>query len=118
VQSGKLKPKEEDWNLPGTSGLPMTSRTCHGGQGRPCFDYRFVEVEDSSEEEDTTETPEVVEDNDLVVEEEEEEEDVEDLGSGDDEDNDDDAAVAVKKPPATRVVLEVGPMTDMLQKNW
>ena len=102
TQSGKLKLKESDWKLPGTGGHAVTTRTCNGGNGRPCFEHRFVKVELSSDSEEdvNSEAP----DANSVAEEDEEDEEAEE----DDE---------RKKPQATRVILEVGPLTDLLQQN-
>jgi hypothetical protein len=107
AQNGKLKPKESDWNLPGLTTGEVTSRTRNGGNGRPSFVHRYVEVDDSLESEAEEQSV-----HDMEQEEEPEvgEEDNDEEGSEEDDDEE-------KKPPATRVALEVAPLTDLLQKH-
>jgi hypothetical protein len=117
AQNGKLKPRESDWKLPGITGQAVTSRTRNGGTGRPSFGHRFVEVEalSSDSEEEQSEVAEIRAPDVVVDDEEEEEQEDEDEGDEDEDDDEDDDEV--KKPPATRVVLEVGPLSDILQKH-
>jgi hypothetical protein len=106
IESGKLKAKEGDWRLPGISDTPVRSRTRNAGMGRPSFDHRFVEVELSSDSEKEEElvTAEDEAARKEVEEEAQEEEDEEDSMEG-------------KKPPCSRVIWEVDPLLDLLQKN-
>jgi hypothetical protein len=116
AQRGKLKPKEVDWKLPGSDGPPVLTRTRHGGSGRPNLD-RFVEVEDSSASEaeaeaeqlDEAEAPEEA----AAVEDIDVQEEVLDDGNDDEESDDDDC----KKPSATRVIVEVDPLIELIENN-
>jgi hypothetical protein len=117
AQNGKLKPKESNWKLPGVSTGEVISRTRNGGNGRPSFVHRYIEVEESSEseaEEEQDVRQEVPEIAEAPVVPEVGDEDNDEEGSEEDDGDDEEEE---KKPPPTRVALEVGPLTDLLQKH-
>jgi hypothetical protein len=98
----KLKPKENDWNLPGRAfGTVVVSRRRHSGQGRPNLQRReaytspvkaVINLESSDSEylQDTSSSSSE--------------------GEGDNEDE-------VRKPPASsRVILEVAQLTSLFDQ--
>jgi hypothetical protein len=92
-QTARLASKQSGWNLPGGSSSP-TTRTRHGGQGRPnlsrLYDLSLVESDDEEEEEHEEE------------EQQQEEVEVED---------------EAKKPPFSRVIMEVDAISDAMEKH-
>ena len=91
----KLCHKESDWNLPGSA--TPTTRTRHGGNGRPHLARKDLFDASSSDHDDQTDN-------------EEEEEDV----------SEEEANLIApdnnKKPPASRVTLEVDSLTKMMEE--
>jgi len=91
----KPAPKETDWNLP-LAALGGT-RTRHGGQGRPNLSRRDELDDSSSDSDDAHETESESESDDLSEEEVHKQ-------------------TPNKKSPATRVMLDVGPLTRMMDE--
>jgi hypothetical protein len=108
----KQQAKEDDWNLAGIGGKDKPkSRTRGGGKGRPDFERtrQYLLIESSDEEANDEVNAVVVEP--VPTEEEEEEE------AGLEEDDDEEEGHGDKKPPASRVILEVKPLQELLAKN-
>jgi hypothetical protein len=98
TQRAKLAPRQSGWNLAGAASGTLTTRTRHGGNGRPNLQRKVViemiDESDSSEGEK--------EEEEVAVEEEEEEAPI--------------VVVARKKPPATRAIVEVAQLTAAFAK--
>jgi hypothetical protein len=102
AERSKLAPKESDWNLAGLSSTAPTTRTRHGGNGRPTLHRRWMmEVEEEEEES-------VASDSSYNSSDEE---------SCTSEELDDDVLALTEKPPATRVILEVDSLTKAVETN-
>jgi len=98
AESRKLSYKESDWNLSSTS--IVTTRTRHGGKGRPNLKRKDALGSSSSESEDDSYEPNKSDDDDDISEDEAEELEPE----------------TSRKPPATRVILEVGPLKQFVDE--
>jgi hypothetical protein len=101
----KIKTKETDWNLAGIGpGSIVVSRTRGAGNGRPNFDrmHKILLIESSSSSDDSSFVPETE-----VVSDEEES-----LNHESEEEEDDG-----KKPPASRVILEVKAIEEVISKS-
>jgi len=98
-ESRKLSYKESDWNLPGST--LRSTRTRHGGVGRPNLTRKSNLSDDSSDEDDS------------------EDGEFEPSSSDTDESEteaDNHEPETSKKPPATRVILEVESLTKMMHE--
>ena len=103
-ESARLGSGQSGWTLPGSSSTPPTSRTRHGGQGRPNLARIDYGEATSPNEEDES------------VEEEWDEQ----YESDEDYDNEDEWD---EKPPATRLFLKQDATTSFIEKysrcpNW
>ena len=96
AESKKLSYKESDWNLP--SSVLRTTRTRHGGKGRPNLSRKELFDSSSESEDESYETQASQDESDDLSEEQADQQTPENN----------------KKPPATRVVLEVGSLTNMM----
>jgi hypothetical protein len=106
----KLSNKEDDWNLNGKSSGVLSTRTWHGGNGRPNF-VRTIMLEDSSESEKEMYRSERVE---QFTESEDSEWGSSDASEDFTEDDDEEEE---RKPPASRVILEVESLKTMMEKS-
>jgi hypothetical protein len=103
-QNSMLSSKEDDWRLSGTSHNPVTTRTRHGGKGRPNISTRkkqFNEPESSSDSE---------EDNEELIE-------IAGPPEADIEEDVDDESDASTKPPPTRAIFELDGLMESLEKH-
>jgi len=98
IESRKLSYHESDWRLPGSS-LP-TTRTRHGGQGRPNLNRKSDADELESVDDDQSKTSDT------------DETEVDDLS----EEEADKQTPNNRKPPATRVILEVGSLIKIMDE--
>jgi len=96
AESRKLSYKESDWNLPTSE---SRTRTRHGGQGRPNLSRKEEISESSGSEDDLYEPGSSGSELDDLSEEEA-----------------DKQAPNNKKPPATRVMLEVASLTNIMNE--
>jgi hypothetical protein len=105
TELSKLTSKERDWSFSALQGPTITTRTHHGGQGRPNLAIREIVLSSSSDESsnggmDIDEAPSTSTNTDPVT-----------LVT---EDTDE---IELRKPPASRVIIEVAGLTETLNDN-
>jgi hypothetical protein len=100
-EQAKLVNREGDWNLPGYDTV-TTTRTQNGGQGRPYLARHKIVIPSSSE----SSSDEAKDDMDI------------DTSFTATEETDNTEEAESLKPAATRVIIEVDGLKEMLYKNY